>query len=335
MSEKFVALKFKSNILPATIFRCEELNMVWFTSNSRLERERYVNTTHYSIVLISGFVDKLTKSFITKRIVDLIRFLSFILPDYISVNWLKDNSYTLDLERLELHPIQRLDSYISKNKIQSIRDANCIYKIDLNSFTYPFNSLVEGIDFKELLIHFSNLAEKDNLRSQIELFSLIGVLPVLTGPFYDNDNLEKSLMFSLAEKIIDESIKEHEIVKKCESCGKETPGKKGIRRKISEFVDSFDSSTQNKEILKKALIQLGEIRHPFFHGVKKSILIEELDDLQEKMKEMNPNFDGYVNIKDALKYKFPRGSAFLLLRNVLQKELIHKLERTDANNKTV
>ena len=86
--------------------------------------------------------------------------------------------------------------------------------------------------FQELLKTFYTLEDSDKLKQQIFLFALNGNVVTLLNPFYDNSNLEISLMYAIIDSLIEEYDPDQEVVKECEKCGHQRKGKKGSRKRI-------------------------------------------------------------------------------------------------------
>ena len=126
-------------------------------------------------------------------------------------------------------------------------------------------------------------------------------------------------MFILAEQIVDESIVEKESIRDCPNCDKRIKGRKGMKRKVTEFVESVEGLDEDsKAILKKILNKIGKIRHTFFHEGKHTTAEIESKKQQEKIGTS-------VTIEQDLKHSDGRFSGFFALRNFLQVMLIFKI----------
>jgi hypothetical protein len=320
MKGKFVKYEIESITLPTKVFRIDEIGLILYTSKRKLPKSRYSKASNYLGLIIYELENELTTQIISKRVVDLVRFINFILPDYVLANWLIENTWKFAIDKNEVCLLDELPSFLEENVIDNFEDAITIYSIDFNQYNYPFNYMRKGeIDFKGLFLKYHSIPIQDVLRDQIELFSYLQLIPVINGSFYDNDNLQKSLIFILAEQIVDESIVEKESIRDCPNCDKKIKGQKGMGRKVTEFVEGFEGLDEDsKVILKNILNKIGKIRHTFFHKGKYTAGEIELNKQIKK-------FGKGVTIEQDLEFSDGRFSGFFALRNFLQVVLISKL----------
>jgi hypothetical protein len=320
---KIYQFEIDTDFVPINIFDIRELGFIIYPSKIR-ESSIALNQNKnlLGVIFLAENIDFLNTSVNTITI-KLIRFFNLIFIDHRAIEWLKLNTHLKKISENDFQEIEDLDTFIG-NRIESdIKSLTGIYQVDLNNFSYPFSYIPFKIHFKKMITQYFKLDEKSPLKNKIDFFGLQSSLKLVVGSFYDNDNLEKSLQFMLLEHIINESITETEVQRDCEICKKQIPAKKGIKRKIREFFDNFKIivlSKENKEILSKSLINMGAIRHSFFHAGSHYNIKEYYDQIELKKGETY-TFQQEVDDKN------PRSFAPLIFRALIQMILFDQLEK--------
>lgn len=329
MAKKFFPIRIEFHMMPTKVFEIEPLGLIIYSSVINRSQGRYSRASKYLEMIIYGEEEELTGEKIKKKVIDFIRFATFIIPHYEGKDWLRKFSHQLEPKKENLWSYSYLTKYIEQTCIPNLKEFNWLYKIDYNDFSYPFNPLHSNkIDFKSLFIIYCSLPIGDKLRNQIELFVAVEILPISLGPIYDNDNLQKSAMFILAETIIKEYVTETATTRQCQHCENEIPGQKGLTRMIQEFVDQLDFSNQNKEVMVTVIKKISSIRHSFFHAGKATTDMEASDKLLEKVG------GNIVTLSQELKFGDGRFSGYMLLRNFLQDLLISKVTSVSLSDES-
>lgn len=314
----YFKVEIPSNIITISRFDLDELDMIIYPSKNK---GGPINPNHHNLLGIIFYhrLKNFDKKDIKNKLIQLIRFFNFLLPDIYSTEWIKRYSDTLEPTEENIQSTNNLNTYLSEIMETNESDINTRYKINLNEFDYPFNPFHNGkINFKETFLKFFYLPKQNELRNKIELLGLLYVLKLLIGPLYENDNLQKSLMFALIEHIINEDIKEKNTTKKCEYCEKTIPAQKGLNRKIKEYINRLNLNPDDTVVLIKIMQNMSDIRHKFFHRGKSITEIEVLENLKDK-------YGNSVSLMDELKDGDGRFSGFVILRNLFQKILLSQL----------
>jgi hypothetical protein len=318
----FWGIEIITSFTPTKCYDLKKAQILLFPSKNKVEKGLYYSPSTLCYIVFYGRKSELTKDKIKNKMKIFIRFLNFLLQDHYSIKWLKENGPRLNIKPDDLYPYTEIsefiDSHIEKDQsnIKELYNIN-FYNFNLNEIN-KF-SLIFELSFEDSYLKFLSLKEDDELRNQIELYSLINNITVLLTPFYENDNLEKSLMFIIAESIINEIIEDNQITKKCDFCDKDIPASKGMNRKISEFTDGFNIGDYEKKLVKKTLRSIAKLRHKFFHANKSMTAVKAIETMLEKIG------NNTTTIEEELKYGDGRFLGFFIMKMLFQLLLYKKL----------
>ena len=250
-------------------------------------------------------------------------FSNFIFPSYSSVRWLTDFEF-IHLED-EIKPIDELEKVIEINLEHSVDKIIGMYKgheIYTTCTLFPhLNSTEMEVDFQEQLLKFWQLESSDSLYQQISLYALTGNTASLLNPFYENSNLEISLLFTIVDSLIDEFDSDQSVIKKCENCGFEKVGRKNVKTRLKDFVSKIPLNEESQKILYKILLEHSRIRNDFFHEAKIDELNKTIDVL---IKEIG---NKYISLQNEIKYGQARLSGLMIIKELIQFLLIDKLKK--------
>lgn len=319
----FINLFIHTDLIPTKIYDFEELRIMLYPSNKQLPESKYYKPRTLTGLVIKGekeeFSDKIIKEKVTKFLV----FSNFIFPSQYSVRWLTEFEF-INLEN-ELKPIDELEKELEAN--QEILYENIIgmyrgHEIYSTCTLLPHvNRSKMKVNFQELLLKFWNLKSSDSLYQQISLFALAGNTPTLLNPFYENSNLEISLLFSIIDSLIDEFDPNQTVIKRCENCDFEKSGRKNVKSRIKDFVAMISAHKETQETLYKILYQHYLIRNDFFHEAKIVELNTAIDSLIEKIGT------NYVSLENDIKNGQARLSGLIIIKEFIQFLLIDKLKK--------
>lgn len=250
---------------------------------------------------------KPSKEIVSKKLHDWIIALNFVYPDQLSLKWLLG------------HPIVDFKGDNKKsNVINDIIRDNIVILIEnvCNLSTLPLSYQKRNVNFIDVYKKYSSLDEKDPLKEQIDLFVLCSNNEFLLNPIYDNQNLGISLLFTIIETIIEETLPKSPPLK-CDKCRQDI--KEGLNTKIRKFVQSSNFRPEDKSLIEKLIIAHASIRHSFFHSAKTSKLTDSISrELREAGKtSFTPEED--------IKLTKGRLGGFIFLKGIVQDILLRKL----------
>lgn len=323
----YINFNLHTDLIPMKLYELNEVDLIVYPTKHKLSvLEGHISRT-LTGVIIRGEESELTKGFIKKRIKEFVVFSNFIFPCYKSVKWL--NAYSFHEVEKKLSPINGLQTFLQENietdigQIHGYLQTREIY--DQCSVFPHANSLKLKINFQELFKIFYSLEDSNKLKQQISLFALNGSIISLLNPFYDNSNLEVSLMYSIIDSLIDEYDPDQSVIKECDKCGLKRTGRKGSEKRIKDFVSILGSNTkfkfskEDQELIFRILWEHFKVRNEFFHETK----LVPFGITEEKMIEITGS--NSISLEDELKYGQARFFGYMIIKELVQNILIEKL----------
>jgi hypothetical protein len=314
---RFLKIEIPSYILPKERYKLND-GIYVFSSESN-KKEETIDFYGINLTLIfteeSGILDD-TKA-INQQVKAFILFLNFISYSPQSAIWLQSvNSKELYKQIESLDKLESIfEKYEEKEKTQ-LSQFYCDYQNLALQINLPRDEYQIYENFITLFRKYIELKDSNTLKQRIDLLSFTSVQSLLTNKFYDNQNIEIGMVYTLVDSIIKETISKEAVVKKCEECGFEKKGKKRDKARIKEYVQSLNSD--NSELWEKIIMNLYKIRNEFFHEGKASTFNETSKQafdkkfkdsgnriifLEEEVVYNESSFLGLINIKMLVREK--------------------------------
>lgn len=318
----FINFDIHTDLVPNKVYDLGYVDMTVYPTMRKLPETKVYQPRTLTGVIVKGEKQALTTDAIRSRVKDFVVFSNFIFPSHHSVRWLTSHHFH-DLEKLA-RPIGELDRFLSENLETDLEQIHGFYKShDIYGETtlFPHQNVNEvKVNFQELLAIYSSLGKNDILRQQISLFALNGNAITLLNRFYDNSNLEISLMYSIVDSLMKEN--DQPVIKKCVNCGHETTGKKKDKHRIKDFVSKLGYNASDQDLIFRTLWEHYRVRNDFFHETK---IVPLGDTIKEIVDQTGSNL---ISLEDELKYGQGRLSGFMIVKELVQNLLIKKLKNS-------
>lgn len=263
---KYLFFSIPSNVIPEKVYHLEGYNFIILASD-RIETRFPTIETKSKLGLIYYRVEG---DFQPEHVKEELRlfssFFSLFHQGHLMFRWLltlPDNFFNRINERVFE---TKMDILKLARSFHINKPGTLIYNFE--EYPYPFRGEVT-INFIELYGKYRSIERPSSLVDKIDLYSY-AINKYREHNVYDNSNLEISLVYSIMEKFIKESIRdqrEEKII--LEGTTTITIMKdKGMGILIDEYVDKIISEPDSNEYLKELLRKLKKIRNTFYHGLR-------------------------------------------------------------------
>ncbi|WP_127846183.1 hypothetical protein [Psychroflexus aestuariivivens] len=319
---KYLKINIPSYVLPETKYTLDK-GVYIFPSNIN-QPSKIIDKVYLSLIITDESLFLINSDNLKICVSSFIVFLNFITYSVHSAIWLQTvNFKVLYKEVSEADSLNEIvENYMEFEKSQ------------INYFYHNFNYLALQIgtqksdsddyaNFVYLYRKYINLDYKDPLKDKIDLLSFTSVQPNLTNNYYDNQNVEISLVYTILDSIIKDYLKDNQTVKKCENCGFKKIGRKNDKTRISEFIDLLE--IEDPKLWKSILMNLYRIRNEFFHEGKIDNLNENIDKAFKE--KLNDTKESGLTIKEEVKYNQSRLLGLLKVKMMIRKILIESLKK--------
>ncbi len=260
---------------------------------------------------------------IKKCVKSFVVFLNFISYSIQSATWLQSANFKELFEDLnEADNIQEiLEVCMEKGKSQPLE-----FYQDYNNLVLrigsPKEELRTRVDFISLFSKYNKLSHDNLLKQRIDLLSFTTIQFILIGNYYDNQNIEISLVYNILDSIIKESLDNKPIIKKCENCGFEKTVSMNDKARIKEFVKLL--APKNPTLWRDIIMNLYLIRNDFFYLGQMSNDHETLKDAFEK--DVQDTGERNITVEEEVHYNKSRMLGLTSVKVLIRKILIGFLE---------